>query len=250
MIKKNTLEGFSDGEVGDVDMFGLDEFGMPQGTDPLWGAVIGGGVGTSAAMLARKFGKSHTALHKYSEAVGFLVAGAAGGAMVAFPNTRRMGWAAIATAFVTNGVRQLEHSLFPTKFSHQHLAAMHAHAMATDGTASAADMKAPMSAPGGWDGGFGIHSIEPGYPVPSGYVGPGLGAAVIDAAYPIPGSVSQSGSFDGGGFNDAPVGPPTLLGAGDYGLNNNPAVQQNTLLGGPTLSALGAHFGSTLFSNN
>ncbi|MCP6725818.1 hypothetical protein NL526_27565, partial [Klebsiella pneumoniae] len=37
--------------------------------------------------------------------------------MMAFPGTRRMGWAAVATAFVTNGLRQLENSLFPDQLT-------------------------------------------------------------------------------------------------------------------------------------
>jgi len=252
-MKNKQLEGaFSDGEVGDADMFGLDEFGMPVGTDPLWGAVIGGGLGTTTALVARAMTRPSSRWHRYAEGVGFLTAGIAGGVMIGFPATRRMGWAAVATALVTNGIRQLEHSLFPPKFHHHELAAMHAKAVSSDGTATAADAAkalpaGPAAAP---PGGFGIHAIEPGYPVPAGYVQPGLGAPVVEPAYPIPGSVHEGGaSFDGFGA-EAPVGPPTLLDAGDYGLSNNPAVQQNANLGGPTLSALGAHFGSTLFSNN
>lgn len=246
------LAGFSDGEVGEVDMFGLDEFGVPVGTNPLWGAVIGGGIGTVAAIATRKIaGHSHK-LHHWAEGVGFLAAGVAGGAMIAFPQTRQMGWAAVATAFMTNGLRQLEHVAFPAKM-HAHEAAriQHHAAMSPDGKAAVASAAEPAALPShAAPGGFGIHAIEAGYPVPAGYVAPGgFGAAVIDAAYPVPGSVHQSGQGFSG-YGDSPVGPPTLLDAGDYGLSNNPAVQQNTLLGGPSLSALGAHFGSTLFSQN
>jgi hypothetical protein len=40
--------------------------------------------------------------------------------------------------------------------------------------------------------------------------------------------------------------PPQLVGAGDYGLSQNPAAAQATLVG-PGVSGLGAHFGSTIF---
>lgn len=40
--------------------------------------------------------------------------------------------------------------------------------------------------------------------------------------------------------------PPQLVGAGDYGLSQNPAAAQAQLVG-PGVSGLGAHFGSTIF---
>jgi len=40
--------------------------------------------------------------------------------------------------------------------------------------------------------------------------------------------------------------PPQLVGAGDYGLSQNPAAQQAQLVG-PGVSGLGSHFGSTIF---
>lgn len=222
------------GEVGEVDMFGLDEFGQPAGADALWGAVIGGGIGTGTAIIARAMTKTkpESKLHQYSELTGLLAGGIAGGIMMAFPGTRRMGWAAAATALVTNGLRQLEQSLFAPK--------------------PAAEV------PAGWGGvtidptaviqpsGFGIPAIEPGYVVPANLPAQGFGAAAIEPAYPIPGSIS-GGSAGFGADRPELVGPPTLVGAGDYGMSENPAAQQTKLLGGPNLSAMGAHFGATLF---
>jgi hypothetical protein len=40
--------------------------------------------------------------------------------------------------------------------------------------------------------------------------------------------------------------PPQLVGAGDYGLSQNPAAKQAQLVG-PGVSGLGSHFGSTIF---
>jgi hypothetical protein len=237
-------DGFSD--VGEVDMFGLDEFGEPAGGDSMWGAVIGGGIGTGVAIITRAMTKTPASkLHNYSEAVGLVAGSIAGGVLMAFPGSRRMGLAAIATAFVTNGLRQLEQSLFPPTI------------------ATPASPETPLTkeglgrASGGWGGvtidptaviqpgqGFGIATIEPGYAVQGGF-----GAPVIDRAYPVPGSIhGASNGF--GGTRPELVGPPTLVGAGDYGMSDNPGAQQAKLLGGPNYSAMGAHFGATLFGHN
>jgi hypothetical protein len=222
-------DGFSD--VGNVDMFGLDEFGEPAGGDSLWGAVIGGGVGTVGAILTRAMTAPTSKVHSYAEALGGVAGAVAGGVMIAFPGTRRMGWAALATALVTNGLRQMEQSFFP-------------------GSAGST-----TAAPSGWGGvvidptavirpgqGFGIHAIEPGYAVQGGF-----GAPVIDAAYPVPGSIHGGGGAGFGMNRSDMIGPPTLVGAGDYGMGDNPGVAQTKLLGGPSVSALGAHYGATLF---
>lgn len=243
-------DGFSD--VGEVDMFGLDEFGEPAGGDSMWGAVIGGGVGTGAAIIARAMTQPTSKLHQFSELTGLLAGGIAGGVMMAFPGTRRMGLAAIATAFVTNGMRQLEQSLFKPA------------AATTTPTVTPTVTPQPTAPaqPGtfGWNGvvidptaviqpgagnGFGIATIEPGYVVPANLpaMQNGFGAVAIEPAFPVPGSI-QNGL---GGPRPELVGPPTLVGAGDYGMSDNPAVQQTKILGGPALSSMGMHFGATLF---
>lgn len=246
-------DGFSD--VGNVDMFGLDEFGEPAGGDSLWGGVIGGGIGTGAAILTRAMTSATSTMHKYSEGMGLVAGLVAGGVLYAFPGSRRMGLTAMAVAGVTNGLRQLEASLFPAQLTAAQAATVaQAAASSTTGTA-------PVSAGGaapqqGWGGvtidptgvirpGLGIHAIEPGYAVHGG----GFGAVAIDPAYPVPGSV-HAGFGGGSGFGmNRPdlVGPPTLVGAGDYGMGDNPGVAQTKLLGGPSVSALGAHYGATLF---
>jgi hypothetical protein len=265
--------GFSDvgeNENGEVDMFGLDEFGQVSGADSMWGAVIGGGLGTGAAIVTRAMTKPTSRIHQFSEGIGLLAGGIAGGVMMAFPNSRRMGWAAIATAFVTNGLRQMENMLFAPKFTVAELEKMLAAAQKNGGTAQAPGNgdkpgEEPVTTPdatyGGWRGvdieptaviqpfqgfgqdidvsevdGFGIATIGPGYAVD------GLGEAVIDPAYPIPGSISGFGMS-----RPELVGPPTLMNAGDYGMSDNPAVTQTQLLGGPAISGLAGHFGATLY---
>lgn len=259
-------DGFSD--VGEVDMFGLDEFGQPAGGDSMWGSVIGGGVGTGVAIIARKMTDPTKTAHKFSELLGLAAGGIAGGVMMAFPGTRRMGWAAVATAFVTNGLRQLENSMFPDQLTAAAASTQAAAAQASPtGTAPTptADQVQKQAAAGfgrGWGGvtidptavippgmgnGFGIATIEPGYVVPANLpamTNNGLGAVAIDPAYPVPGSIHGNGF---GAARPELVGPPTLAGAGDYGMSNDPAVQQVKVLGGPNLSSMGMHFGATLF---
>jgi hypothetical protein len=242
-------DGFSD--VGEVDMFGLDEFGQPAGGDSMWGAVIGGGVGTGVAMIARKMTNNPTkSIHKFSELLGLAAGGIAGGVMMAFPSTRRMGWAAAATALVTNGLRQLENSL--DKQAQQ--------------AAASPTGTAPTPTPAAFGRGFGIPTIEPGYVVPANLpamANNGFGAVTIDPAFPVPGSIHGGGMGGvvidptaviqpGQGFGRPVelVGPPTLVGAGDYGMSDNAGANQTKILGGPSLSAMGAHFGATLFGGN
>lgn len=246
------------GELGsdDVDMFGLDEFGMPAGGDAMWGAMIGGGISTGAAIITRAVTKPTSKIHQYSEAIGLLGGAVAAGAMMAFPGTRHMGWAALATSFVTNGLRQIEASFFPA-----HLTIGEAQAVAAAAAASPTGT-APVAAATtsqGWGAtvidptavirpyqgnGLGIHTIEPGYAVHGG----GFGAPTIGPAYPVPGSIHASGGSAGFGQSRPElVGPPTLVGAGDYGMGDNPGAAQTRLLGGPSVSALGAHYGATLF---
>lgn len=250
--------------MGEVDMFGLDEFGQPAGGDSMWGAVIGGGVGTGAAIIARAMTKPTSKVHQYSELAGLLAGGIAGGIMMAFPGTRRMGWAAAATALVTNGLRQLENSVFnPMAMTAAEAQATAAAAAASpEGTATPA--QGAQFARAGFAGvtinptgviapyqgnGFGIATIEPGFVVPANLPAMqnnGFGNVTIDPAFPVPGSIS-GGSAGFGADRPELVGPPTLVGAGDYGMGNDPGAAQVRTLGGPGISAMGAHFGATLF---
>ena len=93
------------GDYGELDIFGLDEFGMPAGLNPLWGAVAGGALSTGAAMATRAFSADWG---RWSEGIGAGVGVLAGAAMAFFPGSRAAGWTAIATSLVTSGLRQLE----------------------------------------------------------------------------------------------------------------------------------------------
>ena len=276
MAKNKNVGGLGDADnLGEVDFMGLDEFGIPASRE-LWGAVIGGGIGTGAALAARAMTQTSSSLNKHSEAIGMLAGMAAGGVMYA-TGQQAMGITAMATAAVTNGLRELANMLFPQKFSLADIAAMQAYAM-TAGACYASAYSLPAAAayapapaalppaapaysssgatttsvstgatsPSGWGGVV----IDPAYRVKSGlgihaiepgYAVPGgLGTHVIDKAYPIPAGLGAARHG----------GPPQLVGAGDYGLGTNPAVTQTKILGGPAISTMGAHFGATLYGGN
>lgn len=91
--------------LGGVDAFGLDEMGQPVGLNPVWGAVVGTGLGTIGAIATRQFSPK---LAKHSELVGFGLASVASGAMIAFEGTRAAGWTGLASAFLNNGLRHME----------------------------------------------------------------------------------------------------------------------------------------------
>lgn len=97
----------------DVDAFGLDGFGRAVGMSPLWGAVVGTGVGTLGAVAARQFAPITWA--RWSEAIGFGMGALASGVMIAFKGTRAAGWTGLASAFLNNGLRQIELMLFMPK---------------------------------------------------------------------------------------------------------------------------------------
>lgn len=195
-------------DVGEPDMFGLDEFGDPVGMSPLWGAVIAGGLGTGATIVTRAVASPLSGWSKWSEGIGFAAGALASGFMMLFDNSRAAGWAGLATAFVTNGLRQLEGVLMSPSMDSEIL-----QPSGTQGWAGTVVEPAHVL-----QGGLGIATVEPGYAIN------GLGRSMPTL-----------------------VGPPLH---GDYGMSNNPAVQQTQILGGPNISGLGAHFGATVFGGN
>jgi len=111
MTKRNQdLAGISDiSDIGNVDMFGLDEFGNPSGLHPAYGLLIGGGVATGAAVAIRALTDETGSWYKYAEGLGFLAGAASSGVLFAMgPKNYGAGWAALAASFVSNGIRQLE----------------------------------------------------------------------------------------------------------------------------------------------
>lgn len=208
-------------DMGQVDLFGLNEFGMPEGMNPLWGAVIGGGIGTGTAIAVRALaGKSDYG--KWSEGIGFGVAAASSGLLMAFPGTRAAGWAGLAVAFMTNGLRQLEQ----------------------------------MFTKGGGTAGWGAATIEPLNGVTIESLSPGtrdisgFGVAEIDE---VP---EAYGTIPGVYGPEMPqlmgvAGPQLSAGAPPVDLGQQENLPENSyhvaLMNGPALHGLGAHYGATLF---
>lgn len=219
-------DGFADvGDVGDVDMFGLDEFGGATRED-MWGAVIGNGTATLASIALRRMTKKDSAYNKYSEGIGAIVGAAAGGVMMAFAKTKGMGMAAIVNAFIGNGLRQLEQSLLTDKSAAAPANGWGIHAIEPGYAVNGANLGIHAVEPGyavNGAHGLGIHAVEPGYAVNG-----GLGAVTVDPGFPVPGSITQGLA--------AAQPDVTLVGAGPQ-------------LASPSVSALGAHYGATLFGN-
>lgn len=206
-------------EYGSVDLFGLDEFGQPVGLNANWGAGLGVLFQTGTAIAVRRF----TAMDKYAEGIGAVAGAAAGGAMIAFPGSRNAGWTAIISSLVSGGLRQAEQMLSVKEQVKQE-------------AAKTAEKTA----------GWGLPTIAPSWSAYPGEKTPqmnGLGYPTVHDQYIVPGSMGpgSTSQFEGN------LGmPPQLVGKGDYGLSQNPAAQQASLVG-PGISGLGAHYGSTIF---
>lgn len=106
-IKQDDLAGADLGKYDDVDIFGLDEFGEATGLPAIYGAMIGSGAGTVAAIGVRSIKPEWAG---YSELIGLGVGVAAGGAMAFWPggHLRHAGWVAMAAAVLNNGLRSAE----------------------------------------------------------------------------------------------------------------------------------------------
>lgn len=95
------------GEFGDANAFGLNEFGQAGDLNPMWGAVAGTGLGTLGAIGVRQF----TKWGRWSEWIGFGLGAVASGALM-LTGSREAGWTGLASSFLNNGVRALEYEFF------------------------------------------------------------------------------------------------------------------------------------------
>jgi len=209
-----------DADSGSVDLFGLDEFGVPAGMNQLWGAVIGGGLGTGTAIAVRALSGEAAAgkfdWKKYSEGIGFAVAAGASGLMMAFPGTRAAGWAGMAVAFMTNGLRQLEKMFVES----------------TPAAFGAATIE-PLN-------GVVMESLSP----PTRDVGLGrLGIATDNWVPPSYGTIPGVYGTPVAGTQIGEAPPLDLMAPQNLPANS----YQVSLMGGPQMSGLGAHYGATLF---
>lgn len=193
--------------LGKVDLLGLNAFGQPEGKASLWGILIGGGVSNvTTLMLARGTGKAA----RHADLIGFLTGAALGGAMLSTRKYKGMGYATIAAAFITSGMKWLERVLFAPK------AIAAAAATGTQGMGlpmvSALNGRLGLPSIQALNGGLGLPSISR-EPIPAGTI-PGVAGIQVH----------------GPGFGGPPV---SLLG-------------QRAGMGGPTISGLSARYGATL----
>lgn len=99
-------------DMGEVNLFGMDEYGMPVGISPLWGLGIGAALSSGVPAALRMATKDPmSSLIKYDEAIGAAAGTVAGGVMMFFKGTRAAGVTALLTAVGTAGVRALEKAL-------------------------------------------------------------------------------------------------------------------------------------------
>jgi len=105
MAKRRSYGDVSEtGDVGTIDMFGLDEFGTPIGLPAFYGAAGGAAVQTLSAMAIKKFAPAQAA---WSEAIGGAIGIAAGAvAYYAAPRARGAAAAMMAVSAVNGVLRQ------------------------------------------------------------------------------------------------------------------------------------------------
>jgi len=206
-------------EIGQVDLFGLDEFGQNPGADAIWGAAVGVGLstGTSIALRAMVDKDANPDIYKWSEGIGFLVGGGVSGAMAAMEKTRYAGWVGLMSAFLSNGLRQIETLLFTPKTEAEKAAEKAAadKKAADEAAAKEAARIAALTTTGDW-----------------GRL-PQFAAPVVEMAGPVVERLGLSGSR------------PPISFAGNSHLGAGARDVQ--IQGGPAIDGLGAHFGATLF---
>lgn len=93
-------------QLGGIDAFGLDDMGQPDG-NPMWGAMLGTGLGTVAAIGVKRYTKHG----KHAELIGMGAAMASGLALYLF-GQRSSGVTAAVAGLLNNGLRALEGVLF------------------------------------------------------------------------------------------------------------------------------------------
>lgn len=216
-----------DQHMGDVDLFGLDAFGQVAGMNPLWGAGIGALMGTGTAIAVRQLlkpapGAAANPALAFSELIGLGAGVVTGGIMYAFPGTRAAGLTAMAVAAISNGLRALEQQLATATVVQDNSGKV----ITNPGT-SAPGAGAGSNPQAGWN--LGIVTPQ---------VVPTLGE-VVPQVIPSLGQAHKAGI--------QLIGPPSLAGM-DGGFAQHPGAAQVKLLGGPPLSELSRHFGSTMFS--
>lgn len=97
-------------DFGEVNLFGLDDFGEPVGLKPIWGGAIGAVVANGAA-IGTRMATDDPDIMKYDELIGTGAGVVASGVMMIFKGTRAASWAALLTTLGSTGLRALEKAL-------------------------------------------------------------------------------------------------------------------------------------------
>jgi hypothetical protein len=197
--------------LGSVDLLGLNEFGQNPGLNPLYGTLIGGGVGAVTSMAVARTAKAAD-----KELYGFLAGLGASGVMYAMKSTRHAALGGALGAFLTSGLAWIEKKLAPV-----------AVAQAATKTIE----------------GLGIAKVSylNGLGVPQVNYLNGLGMASIHNQPPAVGTIPGVAGPSFAGTQMGAGGPPiSLLGS--------PTTQSQkvSLMGGPSVHGLSAQYGATL----
>lgn len=196
--------------LGSVNLLGLNNFGQNPGMNPIYGAIIGGGVAGTTTIVMRHTGSAH------AEAFGLLAGLGASGAMYAMKSTRHAAIAGAVGAVLASGLALLERTLF--------------------GTATVPAVAVPAVAAG--VKGMGIPQMRAlGIPTTRALNGMGFptAAPVAHAYGAIPGVAGAQLAAPGGG-------PPPVS------LMGTPSAAAIHLMGigGPPIHGLSAAYGATL----
>lgn len=219
--------------LGKVDLLGLNDFGQNPGLNPIWGAVIGGGVAGVSSMVAGH-ATAGTTVANNRELIGLGSGLAVAGVMYAMKSTRHAALGAAVGAFLASGLAYLEKTLLGTV----QLPATTAQAAVN---VAASGSTTPTVA-AGTAGAFGIANIRAlngnGLGISNIRALNGLGMSTVQqvphAAGAIPGVAGPQMGRAGGGP------PVNLMGA------MGAAQRQVSLMGGPPMHGIASAYGATL----
>lgn len=206
--------------LGNVDLLGLNEYGKNPGLNPIWGAVIGGGV---AGVTSMAVGHTMTGSAQNNRDLIGLGAGlAVSGVMYAMPSTRHASIGAAVGAMLAAGLSFLERTLMGT-------------VQLPAATAAVASQVAAAAGPAGM--GIATTRALNGLGISTTRALNGLGIATTAAR------VSPVGTIPGvAGLRLGNGRPPiSLLG------RQSPGAAQVSLMGGPQIHGIASHWGATHF---
>lgn len=202
--------------LGKVDLLGLNAFGQNPGMNPIFGALIGGGVAGTTTILLRRADRP-----VHPEGIGFLAGLAVSAGMYAMKSTRHAALAGVVGAFFASGLAFLERVLGGS-------------VVAPAETVSAGEEVKGLR-------GLGIPQVRAlnGLGIPQARALNGLGipaaSAVPTSAGTIPGVAGSQLAAPGGG------NPPVSL------MGSPSAAAVHLLgIGGPPVHGLAASYGATL----